>query len=72
MHFVTGSSVCTVRRIDVSFNTLSGLARRPVAHTCDPLLELPSTYMNYSEFYSEFQAILSETNKEFTFRMYAV
>ena len=26
---------------------LSGLGRRPIAHTCDCTLELPTTYMNY-------------------------
>ena len=72
LRFVTGSSVCIVKSIDVSFNSLSGLARRPIAHTCDPLLELPITYINYSDFHSEFQAILSETNKEFSFIIDAV
>ena len=72
MRFVTGSGHCTVKTIDVSFNSLSGLARRPIAHTCDPLLELPITYINYSDFHTEFKAILSETNKEFCFRMDAV
>ena len=72
MRFVTGSGVCTVKSIDVTFNSLSGLARRPIAHTCDPLLELPISYLNYNDFHCEFQTILSETNKEFCFRMDAV
>jgi hypothetical protein len=42
MRFVTGSGHCTVKTIDISFYSLSGLARRPIVHTCDPLLELPT------------------------------
>ncbi len=40
--------------------TLSGLARRPIAHMCDCMLELPSTYLNYDEFHSDFTAIFDE------------
>ena len=57
MRFVTGSGHCTVKNINVPFNSLSGLARRPIAHTCDPLLELPTTHINYNGFHNEFKAI---------------
>ena len=43
LRFVTGSSVCSTKGITISFNTLSGLARRPIANTCDCMLELSST-----------------------------
>lgn len=46
LRFVTGSSVRIGKTIKVEFNNLSGLARRPSAHTmsCDCVLELPITY----------------------------
>lgn len=72
LRFITGSSVCSVTEILVTFNSLSGLARRPIAHTCDCTLELSTTYINYNDFYGEFQAILSKVNKEFSFRMDAL
>ena len=40
LRFVTGSSVLIATSLMVEFNGLSGLARRPIAHTCDNLLEL--------------------------------
>ena len=66
LRFVTGSSVCLVylaSNIKITFNHLVGLARRPIAHTCGSMLELPSTYSTYLDFVTEFQAILS--NEEF-------
>ena len=44
MRFLTGSDVICVKEIEVTFTSLEGLARRPVARTCGPTLELPSTY----------------------------
>ena len=67
LRFTTGSSVCISSKITVTFNSLSGLARRPLSHTCDCVLELPTTYITYPEFVSEFEAILSEP--EYTWRM---
>ena len=72
LRFVTGSSVCNSMYILVTFNTLSGLGRRPIAHTCDSTLELSTTYINYDDFYGDFQAILCKVNKEFSFRMDAL
>ena len=59
LRFVTGSCVPMEEHIHVTFNSLSGVARRPIAHTCGCRLELPSTYVTYIEFESEFKAILS-------------
>ncbi len=50
LRFVSGSSVCLSKRIAVDFNSLSGLGRRPIAHTCDCLLELPVSYTTYLDF----------------------
>ncbi|XP_041361107.1 uncharacterized protein LOC121377254 [Gigantopelta aegis] len=43
----------TVRRVD-----LDGLARRPIAHTCGRVLELPQKYESFPQFRAEFNAIL--------------
>ena len=60
LRFVTGSSVCLSCQIQVTFNNLEGIARRPIAHTCQPSLELSLSYMTSPEFTSEFRAILSD------------
>ena len=69
MRFITGSSVCSEKSIHVEFNGLTGLARRPIAHTCDSTLELPVTYTNYSDFYEEICCFLTHTENEFSWRM---
>ena len=60
LRFVTGSLVISVPNIDVIFNSLDGVGRRPVSHTCSATLELSSTYKYLPEFVAEFQAILSD------------
>ena len=72
MRFITGSCVCITPEIKITFNSLSGLARRPIAHTCDSSLELPSSYANYDDFFREFNAILMQTDHDFSWRMDAV
>jgi len=57
--FVTGSSIMP-QKITVSFTTLTGESRRPIAHTCTNLLELPSTYINFQDLKREFSAILHD------------
>ena len=59
LQFMTGSKILSVDKISVEFVKLSGLQRRPVAHTCGPVLELPSTYNSYRELRSEFEAVLN-------------
>lgn len=54
LRFVTGSAVCSNNAIQVTFNVLTGLGRRPIAHTCSYTLELPATYQSYQEFVQEF------------------
>lgn len=58
LRFVTGSSTLTSVGINVCFNSLQGLARRPIAHTCSCTIELPVTYVTYLEFLNEFRGIL--------------
>jgi hypothetical protein len=60
LRYVTGSSVRVDEEITVTFNKLSGLARRPVSHTCSNVLELPVTYKTYPEFAQEFLSVLRD------------
>lgn len=60
LRFVTGSDILSCSTIKVTFSSLDGLSRRPVAHTCGPVLEIPSTYQSYNELVEEFSCILSD------------
>ena len=51
MRFISGSCVCTTNKIVVAFNGLQGFGRRPMAYTCDFVLQLPTAYVNYDDFY---------------------
>ena len=70
LRFVTGSSVCLGKKITVLFSDLTGLARRPIVHTCDCLLELPVTYVSYLEFTAEFKSILCSAEHTWCMTMY--
>ena len=52
--FITGK----VSVIVPAFSALDGASRRPVAHTCGPLLEIPSSYQSYNELSEEFSELL--------------
>lgn len=58
LRFTTGSSVMIDQKISVTFNTLCGLAQRPISHTCSCVLELPATYTTYPSFADDFLTIL--------------
>lgn len=60
LHFITGSDCITCTSIEVTFSNLSGLQRRPIAHTCGPCLEIPTTYESYGDLASEFNNLLKE------------
>lgn len=62
LRFVTGADVICVEHIKVIFTRWIGLARRPIAHTCGPTLELPSTYKDYPELRAEMENILSSNS----------
>lgn len=67
LRFVTGSDVICVNKIEIMFTAVDGLARRPVAHTCGPVLELPWTYASYPELRTEFDSILiAKSSYEFS------
>jgi hypothetical protein len=59
LRFCTGSNLLTVEKISVEFTSLTGCQRRPVAHTCGCVLELPRTYESFIDFRYEFDSILS-------------
>ena len=59
LRFVTGSSV-PVGKIQVTFNRLCGLGRRPIAHTCSSTLELSTDYANYMQFCAEMKTVLHD------------
>ncbi len=60
LRFVTGSAVAVSKKITVEFNSLSGLAQRPICHTCGQVLELRQTYNSYVEFATQFKTILAD------------
>ena len=60
LRFATGSSGRTSQKLEFQFNMLSGLSRRPIAHTCSSILELSATYNSYPEFVKEFRLVLSD------------
>ena len=60
LHFYTGCDIITCDSIQVSFTTSEGFVRRPVARTCVPILELPSTYESYPSLAEEFTSIMEE------------
>ena len=64
--------MCTSHAINIDFNVLAGLARRPIAHTYSSILEISPRYNNYQDFLGDFESILAKINYEFTFLMDAI
>ena len=62
LQFVTGSNIISVDRIQVSFDANDSALRCPVAHTCGPLLVIPSTYQSYNELSEEFSNIFRQAS----------
>ena len=66
LRFATGANIVSgVTMILVNFIKIEGFQRRPVAHTCGPLLELPNSYRNFCELREEFQQVLSGNSWSF-------
>ena len=65
LRFVTGSSVCPTKKLQITFNRLSGFSRRPIAHTCAFTLELSTDYGNYMQFTAEMKAVLNNDSSWF-------
>ena len=49
LRFTTAVDIMIDKKIEVTFIKCEGLSAKPIAHTCGPLLEIPSTYANYVE-----------------------
>ena len=60
LRFITGSDMICVNKIPVQFTSLDGFERRPIAHTCGAVLELPRTYESFPELRQEFNNILHQ------------
>ena len=58
LRFCTGADVLCVKQIKVSFSKLDGIERRLAAHTCGPLLEVPTTYEYFGQFKGELHKTL--------------
>ena len=62
LRFTTGADVLIVSQITLSFLKVEGIYKTPVAHTCGPVLELPSTYQDFCELREIFNNILSKSD----------
>lgn len=59
LRFCTGSNMVCIEKITINFNNLEGAERRPVAHTCGAVLDLPATYPSFPLLREEWISILS-------------
>ena len=64
LRFTTGADILIVDNISVSFVKLDGIYKRPVAHTCGPVLQVPSTYQDFCELREGFNNILGKSDWE--------
>ena len=60
----TGSDVILCEAITVSFTLLGGTSRRPIFHTCGPVIELPATYNDFCDFREEWCSIMANNDIE--------
>ncbi|XP_066918494.1 uncharacterized protein [Clytia hemisphaerica] len=61
LRFVTGSDLVIVDHIKISFIKQGDFERRPIAHTCGPVLEISPTYSNFVELRKEFSDVLQSS-----------
>ncbi|PFX15053.1 hypothetical protein AWC38_SpisGene20754 [Stylophora pistillata] len=59
LRFTTALDIIIYKKIEVTFIKYEGFSARPIAHTCGPLLEIPSTYTNYVELRKDLTNILN-------------
>lgn len=64
LRFTTASDILMTSKLEVAFTKLEGVGCRPIAHTCGPVLELPSTYANFVELREQFNNILDKDTWE--------
>ena len=58
LRFLTAADIICVDKIEISYIVVYGAKRSPIAHTCGPFLELPSTYVSYPDFRAEWENLL--------------
>ncbi len=59
LRFCTGATIICIDMIRVDFTNLDGFERRPIAHICGAILELPASYNSFPEFREEMNNILT-------------
>lgn len=59
LQFVTGTSLALVPHITVAFTDLSGIQRRPIAHTCTCRVDVSTEYESFAAFCKEFDTIIT-------------
>ena len=57
------------QKISISFYLVDDLGRRPIAHTCGSLLEVPCTYQSYNELDEEFTNYIKREKEAWTFKI---
>ena len=60
LRFTTGSAVLSSLPLKVIFNSITELARRPMAHTCNSTIELSVDYTSFNDFFEEIMAVISD------------
>jgi hypothetical protein len=60
LKFTTGMDIMSRHAMKVTFLSSTGFSSRPIAHTCAPMLELPTNYSNFVELREEFENILTQ------------
>lgn len=64
LRFTTGADILIVEKISVSFVKFDGIYKSHIAHTCGPVIELPSTFEDFCELRNTFNNILSKPDWE--------
>ena len=60
LKFTTGADMILIEKIKISFVVFSNdVLRRPIAHTCAPMMELSSAYKSFPDFREELNNVLS-------------
>lgn len=60
LQFVTGTSLALVPHITVAFTDLSGIQRRPIAHTCKCRVDVSTEDESFAAFCKEFDTIITK------------
>jgi len=61
---MTASDILITSKLEVAFTKLEGVGCRPIACTCGPVLELPSTYTNLVQLKEQFNNIFDKDTPE--------